>query len=92
MLEEKKNFKVNIFGKSYCIATDEHEDSVYRAVDIVNSLREEIIGQSKSPDEYQVAVMVAIKLAGKLVKAQRDCDLWSSDAKRLNDLLEENKI
>ena len=41
-------------------------------------------------DHYKMAVLVALQLANDLNKVQQTLDLSLSNAKRLNDLLENN--
>ncbi|MCK4651279.1 cell division protein ZapA [Candidatus Babeliales bacterium] len=89
-MEEIKRLKVNIFGKSYSISTDENQEDVVKAVEMVNSLRSDIAQKTKLQDNFKIAVLVALKLAGRLTRTQKDLDLWLSNAKRLNDLLENN--
>ena len=88
MMKEIKKLKVNIFGESYSISTDENEEDVQQAVEMVNTLIKDITAKTNFRDNFKVVVLVALQLASRLNKKSKQCDLWFSDAKRLNNLLD----
>jgi len=89
-MKEIKKLKLNIFGKSYLISTDENEDEICAAAQELHALMEHISDKTKLQEGYKIAVLAALQLATKCNKMQKDFDLWLSHAKRLNNLLEDS--
>ncbi|KKQ49471.1 MAG: hypothetical protein US69_C0005G0029 [candidate division TM6 bacterium GW2011_GWF2_38_10] len=69
----QKNLKVSILGKDYAIATDEGENSVQQAAELVDALMSQYAQRFPRAGEGKIAVVVALELASKL--AQKDNDL-----------------
>ena len=86
-MEELKKLKVAIFGKSYSITTDENENDVFQAVELVNSLMKAIAGKTQLQDDSKIAVLAALQLANDLSKSRRLLDLWQTRAQDLDSLL-----
>lgn len=67
MSNEAKKYTFTILGQTYTVITDETEEHVLRAVSLINSSMKEIAEKGKSLDMRQVAVLVALQYASKLL-------------------------
>ena len=86
-MKELKKLKINIFGKSYTISTDEDEEGLLRAAQLVDSLMNGIAGKTELKDESKIAVLVALQLASDLTKSRKELGLWQTTTKELDALL-----
>jgi len=77
----QKQLKVSINGKMYTIATDEHEQDVYDAAQLVDSL---VSGKSTAKGDDRSSLLVALQIATDLIKCRRL--LWA-DERRLEHLV-----
>jgi cell division protein ZapA (FtsZ GTPase activity inhibitor) len=87
-MKEIKKLKINIFGQSYSISTDEQEDQIKNAAKRVDVLMNHISKSTGMSDGYKISVLAALQLADTLNKKEKELDLWLSDAKRLHSLFE----
>jgi cell division protein ZapA (FtsZ GTPase activity inhibitor) len=86
-MEGFKKLKIAVFGKNYCIATDENEQDVSQAVKIVDALMKAISNKTHLQDDSKIAVLAALQLANDLSKSQQLLDLWQTRAQSLDNLL-----
>lgn len=86
-MEGFKKIKIAVFGKDYCIATDENEQDVYQAVETVDALMKAISSKTHLQDDSKIAVLAALQLANDLSKSQRLLDLWQTRTQKLDNLL-----
>ena len=86
-MEELKKLKIAVFGKSYCITTDENERDVSHAVELVNSLMKAIASKTHLQDDSKIAVLAALQLANDLSKSQGLLDLWQTRMQDLDSML-----
>lgn len=63
MMQELKKFQINIFGESYYILSDQPEEKVNQAIELVDSLMKEAASRSPSADVKKIAILAALKLA-----------------------------
>lgn len=69
----QKNLKVSILGKSYSLMTDEEDESVFQAVQLVDSLMKR--KAEKMPcSEEKVAIVVALQLATDLTRKLKEME------------------
>lgn len=69
----QKNLKVSILGKTYCLLTDEDDDSVFQAVQLVDNLMKR--KAEKMPcSEEKVAIVVALQLATDLTRKLKEME------------------
>ncbi len=90
-MKTQKNLKVSVLGKSYSIATDEHESDVFQAAGIIDQLVKDLyadvpMGQDK------LAPIVALQLAIDLTKKQNALDKYKHRADQLTRLIEETLL
>lgn len=71
MIHDVKKYQISIFNESYTIVSDEPADIISKASAIVDSLMNEA-GKSGSVDVKKIAVLTALKLAGKLVNLEEE--------------------
>lgn len=56
-----QKFKVTIFGESYTIVSDEPEEKVVRAAQLVDHLMRTIASQTVLADQKKIAVLAALQ-------------------------------
>ena len=70
MKNEKKSYRVQIFGDEYTVISDEPENQVIQAATLIDSLMHEIIQNAQLTDPKKIAVLAALRVASKLL----DCE------------------
>ena len=81
----QKSLKVTINGKQYSIATDEHDQDVLQAAQLVDALIKSKGTAIPNASEDKTALVAALHLATDLVKSQR---LLADGEVRLGQLLQ----
>lgn len=66
-----KKYTVTILGQKYSLVSDEPEELIMRAAEIVNGLMAEITQRATSIDTAKVAVLVSLKLARDYLACQQ---------------------
>lgn len=85
----QKSLKISIMGKQYTIATDEDNDDIIQAAQLVDQLMKNKMAQLSSLSQDKVAVVVALQLAADLQKKTQLLDSWQQKAEDLTSLLKE---
>ncbi len=67
----QKQLKITLNGKQYSITTDEHEQDVVQAAELVTNLFGAKREKMPSLSEDKIALMVALHIAIDLAKSQR---------------------
>lgn len=67
----QKQLKITLNGKQYSIATDEHEQDVVQAAELVDNLLRAKREKMPSLSEDKIALMVALHIAIDSAKSQR---------------------
>ncbi len=83
----QKQLKITINGKHYAIATDEDDNDVYYAAQLVDSLLKSKTEKLPAGSEDKAALIVALQLATDLSKAQRELKSVEQKAEQLLMLL-----
>jgi cell division protein ZapA (FtsZ GTPase activity inhibitor) len=83
----QKQLKVTINGKQYSIATDEHDQDVFQAAQLVDSLIRSNTDKMPTVGADKIALMVALHLAIDLTKNQRLIEQDSLTVERLVQLV-----
>lgn len=65
-----KKYKVTIFGESYFLVSDESEEHLVAAAQLVDGLMRQIAEKGQITDSKRVAVLVALQLASKTLEAK----------------------
>ena len=87
MVNELKTIKVTILGKNYTLSTDDNEQDVINAVELVDRKMKEITSAMQVSDPYTAAVLLALELAGEVKKQKQNLNLWQKKASDLGSLL-----
>ncbi len=69
-MNEAKNYTIRVLNDQYVIQSDECEDLVHRAAQLVDACMLEILEKSKYVDHKKAAVLAALRLASQLVKQE----------------------
>lgn len=69
----QKNLKVSILGKTYHLLTEEDDDSVFQAVQLVDNLMKRKAEKMPGADE-KVAIIVALQLATDLTRKLKEME------------------
>jgi cell division protein ZapA (FtsZ GTPase activity inhibitor) len=72
MMNEKKSYKVQIFEENYVLSSDESDALVVKAAQLVDSSMKEISRQSSITDVKKIAVLSALRIAGKLLSYEQE--------------------
>ncbi|MBS1987170.1 cell division protein ZapA [Candidatus Dependentiae bacterium] len=70
MTNEKKRYKVTIFGQEYTLISSEHDEYLLEAAHLVDTAMKEIASKTVSVDQSKVAVMAALHMASSLAQAR----------------------
>ncbi len=75
MIDKKtQSCKVTIGGSSYSLVTNEPETHVVSAAQLVDSLLKEVVGKSAAVDEKKSAVLVALRLASRVLLMEAEAN------------------
>ncbi|HLJ31575.1 MAG TPA: cell division protein ZapA [Candidatus Babeliales bacterium] len=80
MMNEKKSYKIQIFEEHYVLSSDESEALVAKAAEMVDASMKEISRHFAITDTKKIAILSALRLAGKLLHCQQEHD---SDEERM---------
>jgi cell division protein ZapA len=72
MTVETKKYKVDIFGDSFTIVTDEPEEHVIESAKLVDSLMREISEKTQLSDIKKLAIFTAFQISSKLGKLESE--------------------
>ncbi len=86
----QKQIKVLINGKQYSLATDEHEEVVIRAAELVGELIEQNKQKFPTASDDRINLAVALHVATELAKKERELALGEAHVKKITALLDGN--
>jgi len=87
-MNEIKKLTVAICGKSFSISTDEKEEHIFKAVDLVDSLIKNISAKTQlNNSDCTVSILAALQLAIDITRSKEEELLLNSRSKELADLL-----
>jgi cell division protein ZapA len=72
IMNEKKNYKVQIFEEHYVLLSDEPEAFVLKIAETVDAVMKDISHQSMITDPKKIAVLSALRIADRLLSLERD--------------------
>lgn len=87
-MEKANNLKISILGKPYLLTTDEAQESVLKASELVDGMMKEKIKSFPITSEAKVAVVIALELATDLGKFKKSMNSFEDRVFKLNELLE----
>lgn len=79
----KKSYKISIFNEVYSFVSDEKEEDLLAAAQLLDDSIKEIIDKSPNTDPNRVAVLVALRLASKLVATDEIMDIFNNKIDQL---------
>jgi cell division protein ZapA (FtsZ GTPase activity inhibitor) len=74
MKNERRSYKVTIFGDEYALMSDELEEHMAQAASLVDVAMREIDQSARIGNSKKVAVLAAMRIASKLLHLQRDVE------------------
>lgn len=87
-MEKANNLKISILGKPYLVTTDEVQENVLKASELVDRMMREKIKNFPITNETKVAVVTALELATELGKFKKLECIFDDRVNKLNELLE----
>lgn len=88
MIHDMKKYQINVFEESFTIVSDDSEELVMDTVSYVNCLMKEISQKSAILDPKKIAILAALKIAGKMLKLESELDKTKKDEDHLLNLIE----
>lgn len=67
-----RKYNVSILDDTYSLISDEPENHVRHAVELVDTCMRQLASKSSDIDIKKIAVLVAIQLASKMINSQND--------------------
>lgn len=84
MMQEVKKYNVTVLRESYTLLSDEPEQQVHQAAQLVDSLMSEIQQKCQGLELSKIAVLTALKLASTVVSGKYQVE---RSQQSINDLL-----
>lgn len=88
MNEQKKKYKVVIFGEPYTLVSDEAEQHVVEAAAGVDKLMQEFAKQAGINDAKKLAVFVALQFSSELKRLASAMEARDQEQARLSGVLD----
>ena len=88
-MNEKRSYKVTIFGDQYTLVSDESQDSILESATLLDSLMKDIAEKSKIADAKKVAVLAALRIANSLVHTESVVEAYANKEQRLTDFVDQ---
>lgn len=87
-MEKANNLKVSILGKPYQVITDEAQENILEASQLVDGMMKEKTKGFPVTNEAKIAVVTALELATELGKCKKSLTTFESRVIKLDGLLE----
>ena len=87
-MDKQKSLKISILGKNYLINTDEAQEDVFAAANLVDSMLKEQLTKITINDEGKVATFIALQLATDLTKALNKLSGLENKIEQLNSMID----
>ncbi len=71
MKNEKKSYKVQIFGDDYTLISDESEQHIRKSAQLIDSLMTTIAHDSSINDPKKIVVLAALRIASVLLDIEQ---------------------
>lgn len=89
MNKENKKYKVSILGESYSIVSDEDQNLITQAAQLVDLRMEEIDQLAVISEPKKIAVLAALQIASELVRLKAQADQAKLHQKALVDIIDQ---
>ena len=83
----KKKYKVTIFGDSYFLVSDELEEHLVAAAQLVDNLMRQIAEKSQTTETKRIAVLVALQLASQTFESKEVIGYCQEKSNKLLELI-----
>ncbi len=83
MNKEKKNIKLNIFDIEFNLISDESEQHLACAANMIDQIMRDIASNLVRPDKNKVATLAALQIASELIKNKEELELERQREKAL---------
>lgn len=70
MKNEAKKYKVCIFHHEYTVVSDESQEQVKKAAELVDTLMKDIATKAPSAEEHTISVLAALRIAHDLLASE----------------------
>lgn len=87
-MEKANNLKVSILGKPYQVVTDEAQENILEASQLVDGMMREKTKGFPTTNESKIAVVTALELATELGKCKKSLKAFEDRLVELDGLLE----
>jgi cell division protein ZapA len=86
-MDAPKSLKISIMGKSYLITSDEDDELIINAAQMVDGLMKKKSEKMPLNGENRVAIVVALQLATDLLHLQSQLKGWEEEREKITSLL-----
>lgn len=87
MMEAIQKYKITILGQSYNLVSDEAEQDIYAATQLVDVTLQKLIAQSLTGDVNKLTLLTALEIALKQVQLEQSIALQADQQAKLMHLL-----
>ena len=74
MNNERRSYKINVFGDEYSLVSNESEEHMAQAASIIDVAMREIDQKARIGDAKKVAVLAAMRIVSKLLHLQKEME------------------
>jgi len=92
MVIEKNKLKIDIFDDQYSVISDESQEAILKASQLVDTLMREIADKSGLRDGKKIAVLSALRIASKLVDLESSLQRYEDKQRELSNIIEKKGL
>lgn len=93
MINDQKTLTVSILGRNYSLLTDEKDEIVQEAAQLVEKYLKQTASSSSSPTELiKRTTFVALRVAVDLIKERNEKQTFNNKTEALNSLLKDSLV
>ena len=85
---EPKKLKIEIFNDQYSLVSDENEQDIIKASQLVDLLMKEIADKSDLHDGKKIAVLAALRMASRIVNLENSLLRYENKQRELADIID----
>lgn len=69
-MKTAQHYKVTIFGDQYSLVSDESQEHMIKAAQLIDSLMRDVSSKATNADAKKIAVLVSLQIASTLLKLE----------------------
>jgi len=92
MNTDTQTVKVEIFNDQYSLVSDENKDQIIKSAALVDKLMKEVAEKSPIGESKKIAVLVALRLAAKLVNLESTMANYKDVQEKLIKLIDKEAL